>query len=61
MGRIQEKGLTLVPTRIYFKNGKAKVEIALAKGKAKYEKREALREKDIKRELAKKYKGRIKL
>ena len=61
MGRIQEKGLTVVPTKIYFKNGKAKIEIALAKGKAKHEKREAIRDRDMKRERAKKYKGKIKL
>ena len=61
MGKIQEKGLTIVPTKIYFKNGKAKIEIALAKGKAKYEKREAIKERETKRELAKKYKGKIRL
>jgi len=61
MGKVQEKGLTLIPLKLYFKNGKAKLEIALAKGKAKYEKREALKERDMKRELSKKYKGRIKL
>ncbi|MDQ7055231.1 MAG: SsrA-binding protein SmpB [Persephonella sp.] len=61
MGKVQEKGLTIIPLKLYFKNGKAKLEIALAKGKAKYEKREAIKERDIKRELSKKYKGRIKL
>lgn len=61
MGKAQEKGYTIIPTKLYFKNGKAKLEIALAKGKAKYEKRQAIKERDLKRELAKKYKGRIKL
>ncbi len=61
MGKVQEKGLTIIPLKLYFKNGKAKLEIALAKGKAKYEKREAIKERDIKRELSKKYKGKIKL
>ena len=61
MGKVQEKGLTIVPTKLYFKNGKAKLEIALAKGKAKHEKRQAIKERDLKRELSKKYKGRIKL
>ena len=61
MGKVQEKGLTIIPTKIYFKNGKAKVEIALAKGKAKHEKRQAIKERDLKRELSKKYKGKIKL
>ena len=61
MGKVQEKGYTIVPTKLYFKNGKAKLEIALAKGKAKHEKRQAIKERDLKRELSKKYKGRIKL
>ncbi|WP_457621314.1 SsrA-binding protein SmpB [Persephonella sp.] len=61
MGKVQEKGLTIIPTKVYLKNGKVKIEIALAKGKAKYEKREAIKERDMKRELSKKYKGRIKL
>ncbi len=61
MGKVQEKGYTIVPTKLYFKNGKAKLEIALAKGKAKHEKRQAIKERELKRELSKKYKGRIKL
>ena len=61
MGKVQEKGYTIVPTKLYFKNGKAKLEIALAKGKAKHEKRQAIKERDLKRELSKKYKGKIKL
>ena len=51
MGRIKERGLTLVPTRIYFKDGRAKVEVALARGKDRYDKREAIKERETKRDL----------
>jgi SsrA-binding protein len=61
MGKVKEKGLTIVPLRVYFKNGKAKVEIALAKVKVKYEKRDAMKEKDMKREIEKSFKGKVKL
>lgn len=47
-----EKGMTIVPTAVYFKNGWAKVELALAEGKRQYDKRHALQERDQKRELA---------
>lgn len=50
-GSIAEKGLTLVPTRLYFKGSRAKVEIALARGKDHYDKRRDLKEKDQKREI----------
>lgn len=43
----EEKGLTIVPTRIYFKRGLAKLEIALARGKAEYDKRETLKKRDF--------------
>ena len=49
--RSQEKGLAIIPYKIYFKNGKAKVEIALGRGKREYDKREALKKKDERREL----------
>jgi SsrA-binding protein len=49
--QIKEKGLTLVPTRMYFSSGRAKVEIALAKGKDRYDKREALKERESKRDM----------
>lgn len=52
LGKVKEKGLTLVPLRIYFKNGIAKVEIALAKGKKEYDKRESLKRKEEQREKA---------
>ncbi|HWI07596.1 MAG TPA: SsrA-binding protein SmpB, partial [Solirubrobacteraceae bacterium] len=49
---IKEKGLTLVPTRIYFSGGRAKVEIALAKGKDQFDKRQSIKERESKREMA---------
>ncbi len=49
--QVKEKGLTLVPTRIYFTDGRAKVEIAVAKGKDQFDKRQSLKEKDSKREM----------
>ena len=51
IGKTEEKGYSLIPTKVYFKEGKAKVEIALAKGKRKYDKRQALKEKEMKREM----------
>jgi SsrA-binding protein len=45
--------LTLVPLRLYFKNGRAKVELGLARGKKLHDKRQALRERDARREMAK--------
>jgi SsrA-binding protein len=55
IGKTKERGLTLVPTRIYFKDGRAKVEIALAQGKDRYDKRESIRKRvmarDVEREL----------
>jgi SsrA-binding protein len=49
-GKATEKGLTLVPLRAYFKNGKIKVEIGLARGKREHDKRDAIRKKDLERE-----------
>jgi SsrA-binding protein len=49
--RVAERGLTLVPTRLYFKGARAKVEIAVARGKDQYDKRQSLKEKDSKREM----------
>jgi len=57
-GKTQEKGLTLVPLKIYFKEGKAKVELALASGKKGYDKRETLKRKDQKREMERAIKDR---
>jgi SsrA-binding protein len=50
-GTMQEKGLTVVPTRIYFARGRAKVEIALARGKDRFDKRQSIKERDMKRDL----------
>lgn len=49
--RVAEKGLTLIPLRLYFKDGRVKVEIALCQGKHTIDKRETLREREVKREL----------
>jgi SsrA-binding protein len=48
--KVKERGLTLVPTRVYFKGGKVKVEIALARGKKVHDKREAIQARDAARE-----------
>jgi len=50
VGKTQQKGLTLIPTRMYFKNGKAKVELALAKGKQLWDKRETERRRTADKE-----------
>lgn len=50
-GRSAERGLTLVPTRIYFKGPRAKVEIALARGKDLYDKRQAIKERESRRDM----------
>jgi SsrA-binding protein len=50
-GKVNEKGHTLVPLRLYFKNGKAKMTLALATGKRKYDKREAIKRRDEQRLL----------
>tara|TARA_B100000029_G_C17412143_1_gene901149 strand:+ start:332 stop:802 length:471 start_codon:yes stop_codon:yes gene_type:complete len=53
MGKINREGLTIVPTKIYFKKGKAKVEIAISKGKKLYDKRQVKKKRDWEREKAK--------
>jgi SsrA-binding protein len=50
-GKVKEKGQTLIPLKVYFKGGKAKVTLALAKGKRKYDKREAIRKREEKRDM----------
>lgn len=55
--KIQEKGFTIVATKIYLKNGRAKMEIALAKGKKLFDKRDVEKEKSQKREIDKKLKN----
>lgn len=51
LGRVNEKGLTLVPTKLYFSKGRVKVEIALAQGKKLHDKRASQKEKDSKRDI----------
>jgi SsrA-binding protein len=52
LGKVAERGLTLVPLRLYFKQGRAKVELGLARGKKLHDKRAAIRERDERREMA---------
>lgn len=56
LGKITEKGYTLVPLEVYFSNGRAKIEIGLAKGKKLYDKREDTAKKDLRRELERDFK-----
>jgi SsrA-binding protein len=49
--QVKEKGLTLVPTRIYFSDGRAKVEIAVARGKDQFDKRQVIKERESKRDM----------
>jgi SsrA-binding protein len=51
-GRVSEKGLTLIPTRLYFKRGRVKIAIALARGKKLWDKRREEKDRDVARELA---------
>ena len=52
MGKLKDSGTTLVPLQLYFKDGKAKVEIAVAKGKKAHDKREAIKEREANREVS---------
>ena len=56
IGKVKEKGLTLIPLRLYFKNGKVKVELAVAKGKKVYDKREAIAKRDFQRDQERRFK-----
>lgn len=58
IGKITQKGFTLIPLKIYFSRGKAKVLIGLAKGKKAYDKRETIKEKESKREMERTLKDR---
>ena len=51
MAQVEQHGFTIVPTRLYLKDGRAKVEIALARGKRKYDKRQAIAERDAERDV----------
>ena len=57
-GSVREKGLTLVPTRLYFKDGRVKVELALARGKEQRDKRRDLAERDAQRQIERALKSR---
>ncbi len=58
-GRVQEKGYTLIPLRVYFKGSLIKVEIGLAKGKKLYDKRREIAKKDMKREAERDFKQKL--
>ena len=57
-GKVREKGLTLVPTKLYFKNGRVKVEIAVARGKERIDKRRDLADRDAQRQIERAIKSR---
>lgn len=59
VGKTAQKGLTLVPTRIYFKGPRAKVELALARGKEGRDRRRELADRDVRREVEREFKGRM--
>lgn len=58
IGKVQERGLTVVPTRLYFKDGRVKVELALARGKEARDKRRDLADRDAKRQIERALKDR---
>ncbi len=57
VAKVKEKGFTLVVTKLYFKRGRAKVELALGKGKKHYDKRETIKKRTVVRELSREFKG----
>ena len=57
LGKVSAKGYTLVPTKIYFKGGLVKVEVGLARGKELHDKRDSIKEKDMKRDLQRQLKN----
>jgi SsrA-binding protein len=57
-GKVRERGLTLVPTRLYFKNGRAKVELAVGRGKEAQDKRRDIARRDAEREMERALRGR---
>ena len=59
VGKTAEKGLTLIPTRIYFKGSRAKVELALARGKEGRDRRREIAERDVRREVEREFKSRM--
>jgi SsrA-binding protein len=59
VGKTAQKGLTLIPTRIYFKGSRAKVELALARGKEGRDRRREIADRDVRREVEREFKGRM--
>ena len=59
LGKVQERGLTLIPLRVYFKRGRAKLELGLARGKKLHDKRQTLREKEARREMERAVRARL--
>jgi SsrA-binding protein len=57
-GRVAERGFTLIPLELYFKGGRAKVQLGIARGKKAYDKREAIRERETEREVQRAVRGR---
>ena len=57
--KVAEKGLTLIPVKMYFKGSWAKIEIALAKGKKTFDKRESIKRKDMKRDLDRELRNKL--
>jgi SsrA-binding protein len=60
-GYISQKGMTLVPLKVYFKRGLAKIELAIAKGKRQYDKRETIKKREAKRETERQFRGKVKM
>jgi SsrA-binding protein len=56
--QLTQKGLTLIPLKVYFKNGRAKVEVALAQGKKLYDKRDDIKRRDSDRDLRREVRGK---
>ena len=59
VGRSERRGLTLIPTRIYFKGSRAKVEVALARGKEQRDRRHEIRDRDVQREIEREHRHRL--
>ncbi len=58
MGYVSQKGMTLIPLKVYFKRGMAKVELALAKGKRQFDKRDAIRKREARRDVERHFRGK---
>jgi SsrA-binding protein len=57
--KTEEKGYTLIPLSFYFKNGRVKVELGLCKGKKQHDKRAEIRDRDLKREVSREFRGKV--